>query len=93
MPRILIKLEENYYLLWSTVIDAPVGVLNTQEAKEYIKRYTDNPEHYWNELETTGTDHYYKDINEAINGNRCGTNEEELTLEQIKQKYREYLRD
>ena len=98
MPRFLIKLPElnsdasNKYLIWSTVVDAPVSYPMSKE--EILNEYREEP---WNyglgfspEKAIEQADSYtiskslYSHRDELLNFNRAGPNEESLdTWEKI----------
>lgn len=99
MPRYIIKLTDaqdnkDYYLEWSTVVDAPVthGMGREQFTEYYTKRYgtegaRDLPERF-DTVEKKGTSsHFEKSVDEVIWSNRAGDNETHLDLEGLLDKY------
>ena len=92
MGRYLIKLE-NYFLEWSTVVDAPVSFgMSLDELKEYIKAEYGNegmimlPERL-QRIEKTGTSAIGYNVNQVIQGNRAGPKESKLTKKEIYEAY------
>lgn len=89
MSRYVIKLAENEYIEWSSVVDAPVSVVMdrgeavAKHGEERIAR-TDKhvnsliPEQLW-----------AASPEEAVAGNRAGEGEIELSLEEIRREYAE----
>jgi hypothetical protein len=89
MPRYIMQLEE-YYLEWSTVVDAPVSWgMSLEEFKEYYRQEYghDGMRGLDDRLKrvaiygTSSHDRYTPD--DLIRGNHAGPNESELTREQI----------
>jgi hypothetical protein len=86
MARGIIKLHDDEYVEWSTVVDAPVSYIMNR--KDAISE--------WGEdrvlrADTHGTS--YRDIppttaEEYVEYNRAGDNEECLTLDEIRRHYR-----
>lgn len=94
MPKYLVRLAENEYVEWSTIVDAPVSyIMNRAEAIEHsvessrleaearVDR-TDAHGHsaLWFPAETP---------EELVAGNHAGPKETEITLEEIRVQYRE----
>lgn len=88
MPRVVLKLHDDEYVEWSTVVDAPVSyILNRVEAVRE-----------WGEDRVGRADAYTMSYVEpeyppdsaaaAIVLNRAGADESELTLGQIREQYR-----
>jgi len=88
MPRYLVKCEE-FYIVWSTIVDAPVVICNSKkEILDYWK------EKYGSEGLKELLVFQGKDLSkvpelddETVSGNRAGRNESELTKDEI---YRVY---
>jgi hypothetical protein len=93
MSHFIIKLDE-YYLIWSSVVDAPVTyAFSLDELKEYIK------DKYGNEglrhlpfrlkrVEVQGTSlHYNYTIDDCLSLNRAGPGETRYTKEEIIEHY------
>lgn len=99
MGRVIIKLtdpktKKEYYLHWSSIVDAPVTYgLTKKEFKKYYK------EEFGNEgMRTLDKDlelvdkkghssHYNMTVNDIIERNRAGKNEKKLTKKQIIERY------
>lgn len=98
MPRIICKLTHNnkdYYLEWSTIVDAPRTYgMSLEEFKAYYRdeygrsaMMIDFPEQM-KQVEKTGISaRGYANVDELISCNRAGDRETELTKEEIIQKY------
>jgi hypothetical protein len=104
MERI-VNLQKDHYVIWSTIVDAPVTMIKTYKDMEaYIKswpssNYSENSKKiiYLKLLENAKkwgvstqlvkSDHPQDQIDEIIFGNRAGDSEEELTLQEIIEKY------
>lgn len=93
MARFIVKIDGKY-LEWSTVVDAPVTYGMTREEFEAYYRF--NYGESWMEhlpermarVEANGTSSFNcTSIEDVIAGNRAGDGEQELTLEQIAEKY------
>lgn len=99
MPKYIIKLhddktEEDYYMEWSTVVDAPVtrGTDKEDFMEYYLSRYgtssREDLESRMERVEQKGTSAYDdSDVDETIKYNRAGVDESVLTKEQIIEKY------
>ena len=100
MPRYIIKLiddkyNKDYYLEWSTVVDAPVTYgCSLEEFKEYYKQQ--NGENGMRELEErlkrveeTGTSAHppFGDIDSILEYNRAGEGEKSINKEGILDRY------
>jgi hypothetical protein len=99
MPRYIAKFTDketktDYYLEWSTIVDAPVTYgVSLDEFKEYYK--TQYGSHGFKDLderlervEAKGTSSQIdENINDLIEGNRAGVDEEELTYDEIVREY------
>ena len=93
MGRSIVKIDE-YYLEWSSVVDAPVTFgMPLEEFEEYYRaRYgidsLDGLADRMERVEKTGTSSRLdKNLEEFIASNRAGKNETCLTLEEIKDWY------
>lgn len=96
MPRYIIKLDTPHgprYMEWSTVVDAPVtyGVPLERFKAYYRERYgtegmKELPERL-ERVERTGTSDMIGTLDGLISCNRAGDKEEELTMEQIIERY------
>lgn len=96
MPRYIAKLADNEYVEWSTVVDAPVTYIMTRD--EMIRHLDSNREvdrsyeamERVKRADARGTSCISPiiSVEELISCNRAGDKETELTLEQIREKYR-----
>lgn len=93
MPRYLVKLED-YYLEWSTIVDAPVtfGMKLDEFEKYYQEMYgiegVRNLPYRLERVEMFGTSSITPtSAEEMIKGNRAGPNEEPLTVDEIFKAY------
>jgi len=97
MPRFIIKLndgEHDWYMEWSTVVDAPATFgLSLEEFKEYYKeeygkRGLTELEQRLARVEKNGSSSMYGDTaDEIISNNRAGPHESQFTKEQIIEHY------
>ncbi len=95
MPRCILKLGEDQYLEWSTVVDAPTTYICTrEEMKNFLIKQDANKinievEERLLRADTNGTSFISGDstVQSVISANRAGDNEKHLTLKQIKEKY------
>ncbi len=95
MPRYIIKLSEDdhdYYLMWSTVVDAPVTYgMASEDFKIYYKSEYGVSGKFKERMERVkekGTSAYlYADVDELIEFNRAGENESCLTKDEIIKEY------
>lgn len=97
MPRFIVKLKDedkDYYMEWSTVVDAPVTFgLSLEEFKEHYKEEYGNRglmelDERLKRVEEKGISSLMdEDIHDIISGNRAGKDETELSLEQIIEGY------
>jgi hypothetical protein len=98
MADIVLKLSKagtDYYLLWSTVVDAPIitnGLTLDEFKKFYKERYgtegLKNLEVLLKRVNETGTSSYiYKSADDLIRLNRAGVNEKRLSKAQIIKEY------
>lgn len=105
MPDLIVKLQDGnkvYYLLWSTVVDAPISDgMRLSEFKKYYESKYGASKNTLSELkerlgrvEETGTSaRGYASAEELIKSNRAGPNESCLTIEQILDRYCRKVRD
>ncbi len=89
MPRYIVKLQD-YYLEWSTVVDAPVTYgMTLEEFKEYYQQEygADGMRNLLDRLlrvEAKGTSSQLDDsVESVVSCNRAGKDETSLTVEQI----------
>jgi hypothetical protein len=93
MGRYIIKLDE-YYLEWSTIVDAPVtfGMKREDFEAYYREMYGINGMRDLSKrlerADKKGTSsHYHESADDVISGNRAGPNESKLTRDEIYQAY------
>jgi hypothetical protein len=93
MGRGIVKLADNFYVEWSTVVDAPVtyGMTRPEMLKYIMSEYKTPQEGAESRLaraDTTGTSfHGYENIDSFIAVNRAGPNESRLTLPEMIAEY------
>jgi hypothetical protein len=96
MPRYIIKLTDNdkdYYLLWSTIVDAPVTHgMSLEDFKiayeqEYGRSGMSDLSQRLERVEQTGSSEYMGNLESLLGHNRAGENESCLTKEEIIKKY------
>jgi hypothetical protein len=98
MPCYIIKLEDGkkeYYLEWSTIVDAPVtfGMSKEDFLKHYVHEYGHSRtilselDRRMERVEETGTSARDRTLAQVLEFNRAGPSEKCLTREQIIQKY------
>jgi hypothetical protein len=92
----MIRVEQvEHFMLWSTVVDAPTSLLMPRDAfvRCYQERIGDTPREISKRLDRAsrqGTSwlNSLESAADAIDGNRAGPGESELTLEEIVTQYR-----
>ncbi len=101
MPQYILKMSSegrDFYLEWSTVVDAPVTYgMPLEEFKEYYRQeygqegFDDQVMQRLSQrlerVERTGCSAHGKDIDTILLGNRAGENETELTKSEIFRRY------
>jgi hypothetical protein len=95
MPRCTIKLAENKYVEWSTIVDAPVTYIQTREEhaehlrNEYGRSYEHEIEPRLKRADERGASWQMGGStgDETIRGNRAGPGESKITKEQILEMY------
>ena len=97
MGKFIIKLKDpksdkEYYLLWSTIVDAPVSRgMGLKEFKHfYVSEYgSENLEERLRRVELKGSSGYppWDDVGDFILTNKAGTNDVRLPLEKIIEEY------
>jgi len=99
MPRYILKLHDNqkdkdYYFFWSSVVDAPVseGLSKEEFTKVYQMEFGLDGMRGFPERMERVEDHgsscaLGQTADDMISGNRAGDNENELTKEEILNKY------
>ncbi len=96
MPRYILKLSDagkDYYMEWSTVVDAPVSLgVSLEEFKEYYRFQYGNSamldlEDRLIRVEKNGCSCKDESADECIAYNRAGENEACLTKQEIIEKY------
>jgi hypothetical protein len=93
MGHYIIKIKDKY-LVWSTVVDAPVTYgMTLDELKDYTKEEHGNAgvkklTSRLTRVETKGTSsHIDTSMEDTVSYNRAGANETKLTVDQIYQEY------
>jgi hypothetical protein len=89
------KLDKDFYLDWSSVVDAPITRgMSLEEFNEYlVERYgwdntPEDLERRMKRVEATGTSAFgYENTDSFFKYNRAGDNEKTLNKEQILEKY------
>ena len=94
MPRYTLKLGDNEYLEWSTIVDAPVTyITDRDEMIAHLRfKYGDHIDitRHMNIVDEQGTScRDGQTVEQIISSNRAGPNESHLTLAEIKQRYGE----
>ena len=99
MGRFIIKLHDegtDYYLEWSTVVDAPVTYgLTRQEFEEYYRKQygqvgMDGLADRMTRVDRVGTSSclsWHKSADDHLSGNRAGPDETEATRDEILARY------
>ncbi|MFA5135294.1 MAG: hypothetical protein WC505_05950 [Patescibacteria group bacterium] len=96
MPRYIVKLPyqgQDYYLEWSTIVDAPVtyGMLLEEFQQYYRDEYGANGQYdlpgRLARVDATGTSSRVGTLAELLASNRAGPDEASLTQEEIIQKF------
>lgn len=97
MGRYIVKLTDkrrDYYLEWSTVVDAPVtyGMSLEQFRRHYQSEYGNSAMREFDErmkrVEDKGTSSLmHKSVAELVAYNRAGDNETRLTMKELIEKY------
>lgn len=88
MPSYLVKLADDEYVEWSTVVDAPLSYICERERA--VSRWGEDRVARADEHVTSHTDpDFQADTPErAIAVNRAGDDESELTLAELRERYR-----
>ena len=90
----VVKLKEDKYVIWSTIVDAPITfILNKEEIIKYLEAMYPNPKENHQErvdrADQYGTSAQLKmSTEELLQGNRAGPKETELSLEEILEQYK-----
>ena len=99
MARFIIQLidqktKRDYYLEWSTVVDAPVtNGMDLNEFQEYYKKeygvagYRELESRLKRVQDTGHSSSIECELQDIISNNRAGENESELTIDQILKQY------
>lgn len=93
MARGIVKLADDFYVEWSTVVDAPVTYgMTRKEMFDYIVSEYNTPkegvESRMARVDANGTSFYgYENANELISFNKAGPNESCLTLAELIAEY------
>lgn len=96
MSRPIVKLAENEYLEWSSIVDAPTTyIVDREKMKAYLKKeYHSSEEEVESRLKRAdlyGTSylHVNESAKELLAWNRAGDKETCLTFEEIREKFKE----
>jgi hypothetical protein len=97
MPKFLVKLADNEYVEWSTVVDAPLTpIMDREQALEHSYRgirggrEVERRVYAAERVDRTDRNNHSalwldpEPVEEIIAGNRAGEGETELTLEQLR---------
>lgn len=99
MPKYIVKLTDSatgsdYYLEWSTIVDAPVtcGMSLEEFTDHYRREYGESSmrgefQERMQRVAANGTSYRLGDVASVLRCNRAGENETELTQEQIIEEY------
>jgi hypothetical protein len=96
MPRFIIKLTDkhnDYFLDWSTIVDAPITYGMDEEEflkyhlEEYGKNESQDAPQRIKRAKETGTSSLCYTLDELIDFNRAGPNETNLTYDELVEKY------
>lgn len=99
MPRHILKLTDPsdgqaYYLVWSTVVDAPItGGMSREALREHWREQEGvaglrEMDRAMDRVEATGVSSpRYRDPSDLLKGNRAGEDESELTLAEVIEEY------
>lgn len=96
MPTYIVKLTYeavDYYMEWSTIVDAPTtnGMYLEDFKQFYLSTYGYQEkiklEDRLKRVEATGTSAFFETLDFLIESNRAGENQETLSFEQIIDKY------
>ena len=89
MPKFIVKID-NFYLEWSTIVDAPVSLgmplseFQTWYQAEYGSDGMRGLPDRLARVEKTGTSSFYGEtLDDLISGNRAGPDEDELTRDEL----------
>lgn len=82
MPSYVVKLADDEYVYWSTIVDAPVSWIKTRD--EAVAEWTEDRVARADE---TGDSLINGSVDPAA-FNRAGDDEEQLTIEEIRAKFR-----
>lgn len=91
MPKYATRLAEDKYVIWSTIVDAPITY--AQRREDMIALLSARNDNDWDwavqavaEADRNGANHG-ETLKSVLAGNRAGPNEERLTLAQILEMY------
>ena len=94
MPRYVVKLKEDGYVEWSTVVDAPVTYMVTRDCMlahldtEYGRSSFDENRQRLERADKNGTScHSDLSVEDLISCNRAGDKEQYITLAEILERF------
>jgi hypothetical protein len=94
MGRTIVKLADEKYVEWSSIVDAPVTYIMTREEmktyldEEYGRSSIANNEERLRRTDERGTSSFCREtMEEVISCNRAGPHEEHIELEEIIKQY------
>lgn len=96
MPRCTVKLDDNKYIEWSTVVDAPVTYIQTREEHiehlkaEYGRSYESEIPGRMERADKNGTSWQTsipKSAKEYLSYNRAGPKESQISFKEIIERY------
>lgn len=95
MPHYLVKLADDEYVEWSTIVDAPITyIMNREEAIAYTENESESTEKGKDRVarvdEKGHSAHYFgpETPEQLVAGNRAGDKEKPLSLAEIRERYR-----
>lgn len=98
MGRFIVKLAEDEYVEWSTVVDAPVTVIHTREEiaeyllEEHGRIYAEKIPGWLARADEKGYSargYGGASLSDVLADNRAGNDGSELALEEIREQYRD----
>lgn len=94
MPKFIVKLAEDKFVEWSTIVDAPVTYILSKEGMieyldaEYGRASKENNVVRVDRADKTGTSSMMgDDLESIVSGNRAGPKETEISLAEIIEQY------
>lgn len=90
MPRFLIKLAEDEYVVWSTVVDAPITWVGTMDdMRSFYKEEYGNSglRNLEADLELIKEEDWLRRLERVSNYNRAGPNETQISTDEIRKRF------